>query len=58
MLKKILSHPSTLAGLAVFVLLSLIGVFALGLPLSEAVFFSFILTVVGMAVVWWQTYIA
>jgi len=54
MLKKFFSMPYLVAGVVVFILLVALSVFSLDVPIGEALLYSFILTVVGMAVVWWK----
>ncbi|MEJ5225850.1 MAG: hypothetical protein WHV44_15435 [Anaerolineales bacterium] len=54
MLKKLLFNRYTLVGLLVFMLMVGVSVFSLDVPLGDAMLYSFILTVVGMAVTWWQ----
>lgn len=53
-MKKIFSFPHLVAGALVFILLVALSVFSLDVPLGEALLYSLILTVVGMAVVWWN----
>lgn len=53
-LKKIIFSPYGIVGVAMYVVLVVLSVFWLDVPLGEAALYSLILTIVGVAVTWWN----
>ncbi|GEM_PF-4910038 len=54
MLKNIIFSPYGIVGIVAYIFLVILSVFWLEVPLGEALLYSFILTVVGVAVTWWN----
>jgi hypothetical protein len=53
MLKKILTNRYLIGGIIVFVILFIVGLY-LEFSVSESLFASVALAVVGIVVIWWQ----
>lgn len=54
MLKKIIFSPYGIVGVVMYAFLVVISVFWLDVPLGESLLYSLILTIVGLAVTWWN----
>jgi hypothetical protein len=51
---NIRKHPYIFGGILAFLLLFLVGVFALEVSISESLLGSAVLAVVGVAGIWWK----
>jgi hypothetical protein len=48
------NHPYIVGGILCFLLLFLLGIFALDVTWSESLFGSAVLSIVGVITVWWR----
>jgi hypothetical protein len=54
MLKKLLKDPYIIGGIITFLILFFVGVFALEASVGESLFGSAVISIVGMAGLWWK----